>query len=133
MRGRRPAGAEYVAKLTGADEAKHRLSVILRTLSGECRVAEACELLGVGMSRFHELRHEALQAALDALTTRPPGRPPALPPDPRVAALERQLEGLRVELEAAKAREEVALALPALAAKAASGKPGSRPKGRRRK
>ncbi len=128
MRGRRAAGPEYVEKLTGPAQEKRRLEVILRTLSGECRVAEACEMLGVCESRFHALRHQALQAALDGLAPRPPGRPAA----PPTAAPAGEDEA-RLELEAARVGEEIALVLPALAAKAAAGKRHSRRKGGRRK
>ena len=115
MRGRLPAGPEYVEKLQGPADVKRRLEVILRTLSGACRVQEACEELGVSEARFHQLRQEALQAALDGLTPRPPGRPAAPPADPRLAELERQQEALRLELLATQTREEIALVLPRLA------------------
>ena len=128
MRGRRPAGPDYVAKLRGPEEAKRRLEVVLRTLAGECRVAEACQALGVSESRFHELRHEALQAALDGLAPRPPGRRPAPAADPRVADLEREARRLRLETEAARMREEIALVLPKLAGGAARRKRASRRK-----
>jgi len=88
MRGRLPDGPEYVAKLEGPPDAKRRLEIILRTLAGTCRVQEACAELGLSEARFHQLRQEALQAALDGLTPRPPGRPQAPPADPRVAELE---------------------------------------------
>jgi len=115
MRGRVPAGPEYVEKLQGPADAKHRLEIILRTLAGTCRVQEACAELGVSEARFHQLRQEALQAALDGLAPRPPGRPAAAPADPRVAELERRQEALRLELLAAQTREEIALVLPRLA------------------
>lgn len=132
MRGRRPSGPGYVATLDGSPEAKSRLEVILRTLSGEMRVSEACAILGVGESRFNVLRRQALQAALDRLAPRPPGRPAPPRADPRLAGLEQQEEKARQEAEAARIREAVALVLPALAAKAAEGKRRSRRKGRSR-
>ena len=64
MRGRRPAGAEYVDRLEGSTVAKERLKVVLKTLAGELRVQEACEQLGVCAQRFHQLREEALAAAV---------------------------------------------------------------------
>ena len=101
--------------------------MILRTVAGACRVQEACEELGVSEARFHQLRQEALQAALDGLTPRPPGRPAAPPADARVAELERQNEALRLELLAAQTREEIALVLPRLAGDA----PGKKARRRR--
>lgn len=115
MRGRLPAGPEYVEKLHGPADVKRRLEIILRTLAGTCRVQEACEELGVSEQRFHQLRQEALQAALDGLLPRPAGRPAAPPVDPRVAQLQEQNEALRLELLAAQTREEIALVLPRLA------------------
>src|SRR5262245_55360204 len=98
MRGRLPVGPECVEKLEGSAEAKRRLELILRTLAGSCRVQEACEELGISEARFHQLRQEALQAALDGLRPRPAGRPAAPPGDVHVAELERQNEALQLEL-----------------------------------
>ena len=134
MRGRLPAGPEYVEKLQGPPDAKRRLEIILRTLAGTCRVQQACAELGVSEARFHQLRQEALQAALDGLTPRPAGRPQAAPADPRVAELEQQTETLRLELVASQTREEIALVLPRLA-QAGEAAPGDGPpkKARRRR
>jgi Helix-turn-helix domain len=126
MRGRLPAGPEYVEKLQGSADAKLRLELILRTLAGTCRVQEACEQMGVSEARFHQLRQEALQAALDGLSPRPPGRPAAVPADPRVAELQQETESLRLELLAAQTREEIALVLPRLASPNES-EPGDTP------
>src|SRR5262245_39463775 len=126
MRGRLPSGPEYVEKLEGPQDAKRRLELILRTLAGTCRVQEACEQLGLSEARFHQLRLEALQAALDGLTPRPAGRPAAPPADPRVAELQQQPESLRPELPAAQPREEIALVLRRLVQPAETG-PGDDP------
>src|SRR5262249_1728640 len=115
MRGRLPSGPEYVEKLEGPENAKRRLELILRTLAGTCRIQDACEELGLSEARFHQIRQEALQAALDGLLPRPAGRPAAPAADPRLAELEQQNEALRLELLAARTREEVALVLPRLA------------------
>ena len=138
MRGRLPSGPDYVEKLSGSYEARRRLQVILQTLAGNCRVQEGCDLLGIGMARFHQLRVEALQAAVDHLELRPAGRPPSPPEDPRIAVMEAEIEQLRLELEAARTREEIALVLPGLAsapqaaAEDAAGKKPSRRRTRRR-
>jgi hypothetical protein len=132
MRGRLPAGPEYVEKLDGPSDAKRRLEVILRTLAGTCRVQEACAELGVSEARFHQLRQEALQAALDGLVPRPAGRPPAAPADPRLGELEQQKEELRLELLATQTREEIALVLPRLAQAEAEAPAGKKARRRRR-
>src|SRR5262245_24352784 len=107
MRGRVPAGPAYVEKLAGPDEAKRRLGGVLRTLAGTARVQEACQQLGVSEARFHQLRQEALQAALDGLVARPPGRPPAQEPVP--TEQNEEVARLRLQLQAAQTSEEIAL------------------------
>ena len=114
MRGRRPAGPAYVDNLEGSVPTKQRLKVILETLRGELRLLEACQLLGVSPQRFHQLREEALQAALTALEPRPAGRPAhqRSPAEEQVEQLQQQLADKDIELRAAQAREEIALVLP---------------------
>jgi hypothetical protein len=100
--------------LEGSPQTKERLKVILQTVRGELRLHEACQRLGVSPQRFHQLREEALQAALTALEPRPAGRPPQRP-QPRQEQLEQlhqQLLDKDLELRAAQAREEIALVLP---------------------
>jgi len=117
-RGRRPAGPELVAQLRGSEPAKQRLRVILETLAGRRGLAEACVLLEIGGRQFHSLRLRLLQAALDSLEPRPAGRPPVrqtMESDPNgVAILEAENRRLRLELQAAQIREEIALAVPHL-------------------
>jgi len=112
MRGRYPAGPEYLDHLEGSAEAKRRAKVILQTLMGELRILEACQLLGICEQRFHQLREAMLQAALARLEARPAGRPrrPAEPAE--VAALREQLADQQLQLRVAQVREEIALVLP---------------------
>ena len=128
MRGRRPSGPECVGRLAGSDQAKERLQVILQTLAGTCRVREACRRLGISEPRFQQLRAQVLEAALERLEPRPAGRPPQLDGDDegRLAALADRLAAKEVELRAAEARVEIALALPGAAPRAAPGKKTSR-------
>ena len=110
MRGRHPYGPEYVEQLQGSDDAKKRAKIILQTITGELRVQEACELLGICEQRLGQLRQEMLQAGVSRLETQPAGRKPAAP-SPEVAALKEQVVTLTEELHAAQVREEIALAL----------------------
>ncbi|MBZ5640330.1 MAG: helix-turn-helix domain-containing protein [Acidobacteriia bacterium] len=113
--GRPPEGPKHADHLDGDNETKRRLRVVLETLSGERSVESACEELGVSPSRFHELRREALQAALDGLAPGASGRPKRKGPEgdsQRLEALERENEDLRFELQAAFVRTEIALAMP---------------------
>ena len=111
MSGRPGLGVEHVDRLAGDAEAKRRLRVILQTLNRELSVEQACRELGVGHTRFHELRAQALQGALEGLAPRRTGRPPS-----RVEAtdspLQRVVDELSHELKTARVREELLLALP---------------------
>jgi transposase-like protein len=117
MRGRRPAGPECVAQLAGSELAKERLQVVLQVLAGTCRVQEACRRLGISEPRFHQLRTQVLEAALERLEPRPAGRKPVplSPEQVRLAELSDELAAKDVELRAAQARAEIALTLPRLA------------------
>jgi hypothetical protein len=117
-----------VERLAGSDQAKERLQVILQTLAGTCRVREACRRLGISEPRFQQLRAQVLEAALERLEPRPAGRPPqpGEADEGRLAALADRLAAKEVELRAAEARVEIALALPGAAPRAAPGKKTSR-------
>jgi len=114
MRGRRPVGPEYADKVSGSETAKRRVKVILETLTGKCRVQEACKRLGICEQRLHQLREEMMTAAVKALEPGHAGRPAhtPTPAEEQVIALEQQLQDKEIELRAAKAREEIALILP---------------------
>ena len=128
-RGRKPKGPELVTNLAGSDAAQARLKRIVDSLAGRATVAEVCAELGIGESRFHQLRSDALQAALDRLEPRAAGRPaqPVSPTDARVAELERQLRELKWELHACQIRLELAEALPGLVRRESAVKKTSRP------
>jgi hypothetical protein len=138
MRGRRPSGPDYIEKLSGSDEARERLQVILETMTGRCPVQDGRARLGVGTTRFHRLRIEALQAAVDQLEPRPAGRPARRVDDPQIASLREEIEQLRLELQAARTREEITLVLPGLSSSSeppapeGPGKKSSRRRTRRR-
>jgi hypothetical protein len=119
MRGRRPSGPEFVDKLDGSPEAKLRLKVMLETLSGGCRVQEACERLGIKEARFDQLRIEILQGALDAAERRPAGRPARSPSAAEIDndRLRERIAQLEAELQSALIRAEVAVTLPRVKAK----------------
>jgi transposase-like protein len=128
MRGRRPSGPEYVARLNGSDLAKQRAQVVLETLSGVCRVVEACHRLDVSEPRFEQLRTEMLQAGVDRLEPRPAGRP-AKEESAEAVELRRaqsRIEELEAALRVAEARVAIARILPRAEA-AAGKKPSPRP------
>lgn len=112
MRGRYPAGPEYVEQLEGSTQAKQRLQVIMETMAGKYRVPEACQLLNICEQRFYQLRVESLQGALERLEARPAGRPRRPVESEAMTALRTQLGEMQRELQAAHVREEIALVLP---------------------
>jgi hypothetical protein len=121
-KGRPPEGPQHVERLEGDELAKRRLRVILEAITGLKTVEEACEELRVSPSRFHELRKEALQAAMDGLSSGASGRPRRIEPEPdpkRLAELEKENEELKAELLASNVRTEIALVMPHLFTKEA--------------
>jgi len=113
---RPPEKTGHVDPLDGSDADKRRLRVILETVAGERSVKEACEKLGVSEARFHVLRRQALQAALDGLAPGAPGRPRKRdePDSDRVRDLNQEVSELKVDLQAALVRTEIALTMPHL-------------------
>ena len=120
MRGRHPSGPEFVDKLDGSPEAKERLKVLLETLTGTCRVLEACERLSIKEARFDQLRIEILQGGLNAAERRPAGRPAQAPKPAEIdnEQLRERIAQLEAELQAALIRAELAVALPQAGASA---------------
>jgi Helix-turn-helix domain len=114
MRGRKPSGPAAVERLPGSALAHERLRVVLETLGGACRIPEACARLGLSEQRFDQLRRQVLQAGLDSLEPRRAGRRPRPTPAADVAGLQARVAALEIELRAARVREEIALALPAV-------------------
>ena len=112
--GRPPKRLEHVDSLKGNEKDKERLRVILETITGEKEVQQACEELGVGEARLHELRRQVLQGALDGLAPGRPGRPrkeqPAAPD--RAQELEQQIRDLELELQFERVRTEIAMTMP---------------------
>jgi hypothetical protein len=92
---------------------KERLEVILQTITGALGVKQAAARLGISPQRVHALRAQCLQAALDALAAQPVGRPRQAPTPAQetIDALHRDNERLQRDLDASRAREQVALLL----------------------
>lgn len=114
MRGRRPSGPSYVDQLPGSELAKERVKVVLETLAGTCRVAEARARLQISEPRFEQLRKQVLLAAVERLEPRAAGRPPQTPAahEQRLRDLEKQVVELGLDKKLAQTRAEIALALP---------------------
>ena len=134
-RGRPARGPRLVEGHEGSEEAKRRLQVILETIAGERGVTEACEILGIGESAFHELRAKAIFGALSTLEPGPRGRPKREEAEetPRIRELEQENQDLKIDLRAAQIREEIALAMPHLLERKGKKKATTAPKGRKRR
>lgn len=117
MRGRYPAGVEYVDKVEGSKLAKERARAILRTMLGELRWQEACQELGIHETRLHQMRHGAVQAFVGSQEPGTAGRPSrtSTPEAERIRELERLLADKDLEVQQAQVREEIALILPQVA------------------
>jgi len=112
--GRRPNGSRLVKDLEGSAVAKRRMQMILDTLAGERTVPQACQELGVSPAAFHKMRRRFIQQAVSLLEPKPAGRPRKEPSEAdRVRqSLEEENRELRIDLEAARIREELAITLP---------------------
>ena len=126
-RGRPALGAELLESIEGASPiARERLEAIVRTLSGEWTLEEACEHLGVGRSWFCEMRSRFLRESAPLLEPRRPGPPPRVETEAErnTKELRQRLDELQIEVEAAQVREEIARVMPR--SKSPSGKRGKK-------
>lgn len=115
-RGRPPKGIGHVDGLSGSRESKRRLRIILQTLTGERTIEQARKTLMISTSRFHQLRRQALEGAIEGLEHQSPGRPQAPTPDRSddVARLEAELQDTKIDLQASRVQTEIALTMPHL-------------------
>ncbi|MHC4931802.1 MAG: transposase [Planctomycetota bacterium] len=115
MSGGRPTfGVDHVDGIDAPEEEKRRVKTVLLTMTGELSVAQACARLGLGHTRFHELRREILEAAVAGARPGRPGRPRKEEPAAakEVRRLTRRVAWLEEELHLARMRTELAVALP---------------------
>ena len=115
-RGRKPSGSGLVEGIEGSDMAKARVGAILDCLSGRKKIDEATEELGIHQALFFRMRGQALNAAVAALEPKPMGRPRQMMSEEqeKIDQLEREVVRLKLELEATRLREQIALAMPHL-------------------
>ena len=113
-RGRPPSGPRLVDRLEGSTGAKARLKAVIETVAGERTVEEACAALGVSEAVFHRLRARLLGAALSEAEPKRRGRRPEAVPENQgeVEALRDENRELKMDLEASRIREELAVVMP---------------------
>lgn len=114
LAGRPAEGLEHIDRLSASPRAKQRLKAVVATLHGDVTIGEACDRLGVHASRFHEMRHEALQAAADRLEPKPSGRKPRSDPKgpSELEKTKTRIAELETELVIEQVRTHVALVAP---------------------
>ena len=102
-------------RLDASEHARQRVRLVLGTIAGTTSVVDAALALHVSESAFHKIREQILQGALGAAEPKPIGRPRSTaPPDVAAESAEEQNRRLRIELEASRIREEIALTMPHL-------------------
>ena len=105
--GRPSEGLGMIERLGGGTaESRRRLDVIVRSLSGDLTVEQACGELGLEKSRFHEIRRAFLLAAPTLLEPGVPGPVPRSV-NAEVEQLRRENEALRTRATMAELREEL--------------------------
>jgi len=124
MRGRYPAGPEYVDTIEASSQAQQRTKMILQTLFSGLRVQEVCAALDICPQRFHQLREELLQAAVQSMEVQPGGRRQRPAESEEVVALRQELAELKMALRLAQVRLEIALAMPKAVVSAQAEEPG---------
>lgn len=132
---RPPRGPKQVESLQGSAHAKRRLRVILETITGQRRIASACEVLGINEAAFHKLRQRTLQEAVEGLEPRPLGRPRQEPTaeEKEISALQEEIHDLKRRLHAASLREEIRATMPHVLKEERRQKASGRKKTTRRK
>jgi transposase len=115
-RGRPTKGSGLVDRVDGSDAARERARVIIGVLGGELTVSDACHKLGIGESRFHQLRERFLAEGVKGLEPRFGGRPVKAESEEqvRVKELEERVAQLEKELKAAEIKTRIALVMPHL-------------------
>ncbi len=119
MRGRHAVGPEIAEQVADSPFEAFRLRLILESVTGEKRVQDICQEMGVCSQMFERLRDRAMRAAARSLRPKKAGRPRKARSaaaaentqlHERIAELEAQVQALRV-------RAELAEGLPRLAGK----------------
>ena len=129
-RGRPSKGSKLVDRVEGSDAARERARLIIEVIGGELTVVDACAKLGVGETRFHQLREQFLAEGVKGLEPRLGGRPPKVMSEDqvRVKELEGRVAQLEKELKAAEIKSQIALLMPHLIKDENEPEPKAKPK-----
>jgi hypothetical protein len=108
-----------VDRIPASPDARERTKVMLLTLSGPWSVRDGYECLGIGRTRFQDLRRRMIESAVQALERGPAGRPQRRPKGVcrerrelrrRVVALEHELRRTQTALDIARSGAGTAVA-----------------------
>jgi hypothetical protein len=108
-RGNRTTGTELVSKFDASGKAKEKFAAIIETVSGEKKVGEVCDELGIGEAMFYKMRDRFFAECLPLLEPRAAGRKPAEKPDTQVAGLKAKIEELNKRLIGTECQRDLAL------------------------
>jgi hypothetical protein len=127
---RPPMGEKLLEAVPGSKVAKDRVSLMLETMSGKKTVLEACQELGIGEARFHELRRELLESLVALAEPKPLGRPrQEIPQESEyVTKLESENRELKRQLNIELVRLHLAAAVPEVLLQNQKKRPSGRPK-----
>jgi hypothetical protein len=108
-----------VDAIRASPDARERTKVMLLTLSGPWSVRDGCARLGIGRTRFQDLRRRMIEGAVQALERGPAGRPQRRANDAcpeslelrrRVVEIEHELRRTQAELDIARSGAGTAVA-----------------------
>ena len=108
-RGNRTTGTALVSKFDSSPKAKEKFAAIIETISGEKKVGEVCEELGIGEAMFYKMRDRFFAECLPLLEPRAAGRKPAEKPDAEVTELKAEIEELNKRLIGTECQRDLAL------------------------
>ena len=114
--GRPPLGPRLVDALEIPEDIRNKLRLILETIAGEKRLADAAHELSISEAHFHVVRQTALLGAAAALEPGLPGRPPTqkVVTTDELDKLRRDVVDLKAAMAASEIREEIAVLIPHL-------------------
>lgn len=108
-RGNRTTGTALVEKFDASVKAKSRFAAIIETISGEKKVGEVCDELGIGEAMFYKMRDRFFAECLPLLEPRVAGRKPAEKPDAEFSGLKAEIAELKKRLIGAECQRDLAL------------------------
>jgi hypothetical protein len=123
-------GEKLLETVSGSEVAKSRVTLMLETMAGKKTVNEACQELGIGEARFHEMRKELLEGLVGLAEPKPIGRPrqETAPSSEYVAKLENENWEMKRRFNVELVRMQLAAVIPEVLLQYQKKRPNGRPK-----